>query len=50
MVTLRQMLGKEYRGLYQEDVFDYIRRYPDGRRERNEMGLILQKMQEVRNK
>lgn len=29
----------------QQDVFDYIRQYPDGTREGNETGVIIQKMQ-----
>jgi uncharacterized protein YegJ (DUF2314 family) len=31
----------------QEDVFDYIRQYPDGRREGNETGPIIQNMQKT---
>lgn len=30
----------------QQDVFDYIHRYPDGKQEGNETGKIIQKMQE----
>lgn len=29
----------------QQDIFDYIRRYPDGKEEGNETGTIIQKMQ-----
>ncbi len=29
----------------QEDIFDYIRRYPDGEQEGNETGTIIEKMQ-----
>lgn len=29
----------------QEDIFDYIRRYPDGRQDGNETGAVIQKMQ-----
>jgi len=31
----------------QEDVFDFIRRYPDGRQEGNETGAIIQNMQKT---
>lgn len=31
----------------QEDVFDYIRRHPDGKQEGNETGAIIQKMQQT---
>ena len=31
----------------QEDVFDYIRQYPDGRQEGNETGAIIEKMQKT---
>jgi len=33
----------------QEDVFDFIRRYPNGMNEGNETGAIIQKMQQKRN-
>jgi uncharacterized protein YegJ (DUF2314 family) len=31
----------------QEDIFDYIRQYPDGRKEGNETGAIIQNMQKT---
>ncbi|HEY6094852.1 MAG TPA: DUF2314 domain-containing protein [Gallionellaceae bacterium] len=34
----------------QQDIFDYIRRYPDGKEEGNETGDILQKMQQAKDK
>jgi uncharacterized protein YegJ (DUF2314 family) len=34
----------------QEDAFDYIRHYPDGRQEGNETATIIQKMQERKDK
>jgi len=34
----------------QEDVFDYIRHYPDGREEGNETGAIIRKMQQEKDK
>lgn len=34
----------------QEDAFDYIRRYPDGRQEGNETGSIIEKMQQQKDK
>src|SRR6267142_1721231 len=33
----------------QEDVFDFIRQYPDGRQEGNETGAIIQNMQKITN-
>jgi uncharacterized protein YegJ (DUF2314 family) len=33
----------------QEDVFDYIRYYPDGRKEGNETGAIIENMQKATN-
>jgi len=30
----------------QDDVFDYIRRYPDGKEEGNETGVIIEKMRQ----
>ena len=39
--------GGQIVNVKQQDVFDYIRRYPDGRQEGNETGAIIQKMQQA---